>query len=89
MNCLINYHPSFVAIMNFYENEKDTYFKDHYQELFNAAFAKNEQQLLDKIISLYKEPKNQQPIMHQYAIDNFSSEKICDSFTKLYREALN
>jgi glycosyltransferase involved in cell wall biosynthesis len=50
---------------------------------------KNEQQLLDKIMSLYKEPKNQQTIMHQYAIDNFSSEKICDSFTKLYREALN
>lgn len=64
------------------------------QEFFPNEFGflidkKNEQQLLDKIISLYKEPKNQQPIMHQYAIDNFSSEKICDSFTKLYREALN
>ena len=64
------------------------------QEFFPNEFGflidkKNEQQLLDKIISLYKEPKNQQPIMHQYAIDNFSIEKICDSFTKLYREALN
>ena len=64
------------------------------QEFFPNEFGflidkKNEQQLLDKIISLYKEPKNQQPIMHQYAIDNFSSEKICDSFTKLYKEALN
>jgi len=64
------------------------------QEFFPNEFGflidkKNEQQLLDKIMNLYKEPKNQQPIMHQYAIDNFSSEKICDSFTKLYREALN
>ena len=64
------------------------------QEFFPNEFGflidkKNEQQLLDKIMNLYKEPKNQQPIMHQYAIDNFSSEKICDSFTKLYKEALN
>ena len=49
----------------------------------------NEKQLLNKIINLYKKPKNKSSKMHQYAVDNFSSKKICDSFTKLYREALN
>jgi len=54
MNCLINYHPSFVAIMNFYENEKDTYFKNHYRELLNTAFAKNEQQLLFNLLRAFR-----------------------------------
>lgn len=49
----------------------------------------NEKQLLNKIINLYKKPKNKSSKMHQYTVDNFSSKKICDSFTKLYREALN
>ena len=52
MDCLIDYHPNFVAIMNFYENEKDKVFKDHYRELFNAAFAKNEQQSLNLLRAL-------------------------------------
>jgi len=50
---------------------------------------KNEQQLLDKIIKIYREPKNQSDTMHQYAIDNFSSKKICNSFTSLYNKVLN
>ena len=49
----------------------------------------NEKQLENKILNLYHNPKNQSSKMHQYAIDNFSSKRICDSFTKLYIKTLN
>ena len=52
MDRLIDCRPNFVAIMNFYEYEKDTYFKYHYRELLNAAFAKNEQQSLNLLRAL-------------------------------------
>lgn len=64
------------------------------KEFFPSEFGfliqkRNEQQLLECIIKLYGCPKRQSLRMHQYAIMNFSSKKICGSFTKLYQSALD
>lgn len=44
----------------------------------------NEQELLQKLIQIHKDPKPNPEEMHTYAETHFSPEKICDSFTKLY-----
>ena len=49
----------------------------------------NEHQLLEKIIEIHNNPIKKSKQMHQYAADNFSSEKICDSFSKLYDKAIS
>ena len=49
----------------------------------------NENQLVEKIIEIYHNPITKSNNMHQYANTNFSSEKICESFSKLYLKALN
>ena len=49
----------------------------------------NENQLVEKIIEIHHNPIKKSNNMHQYANTNFSSEKICDSFSKLYLKALN
>ena len=49
----------------------------------------NEDQLLQKIIEIYNNPMSRSKKMHQFANDNFSSEIICDSFSKLYLQAIN
>lgn len=52
--------------------------------------AKNQEQLLQGLISFYNQ-KNQivsSDEMHKYAVNNFSEEKICDTFTKLYTKVL-
>ena len=88
MNCLIDCHPSFVAIMNFYENEKDTYFKDHYQELFNAAFAKNEQKSLNLLRALtswlgrINEPRKEEVLEYYFdrLLENCDNLKNCKDY---------
>ena len=64
------------------------------KEFFPSEFGhliqqNNEQQLLDAVMKLYLNPKNLSLKMHQYATENFSDKKICDSFTKLYNKALD
>ena len=49
----------------------------------------NENQLVEKIIEIHDNPITKSNNMHQYANTNFSSEKICESFSKLYLKALN
>jgi len=49
----------------------------------------NENQLVEKIIEIHHNPITKSNNMHQYANTNFSSEKICESFSKLYLKALN
>ena len=49
----------------------------------------NEDQLVEKIIEIHDNPITKSNNMHQYANTNFSSEKICESFSKLYLKALN
>ena len=49
----------------------------------------NEDQLAEKIIEIHHNPITKSNNMHQYANSNFSSEKICESFSKLYLKALN
>ena len=49
----------------------------------------NENQLVEKIIEIHYNPITKSNNMHQYANTNFSSEKICESFSKLYLKALN
>jgi len=48
----------------------------------------NEDQLAEKIIEIHHNPIIKSNNMHQYANTNFSSEKICESFSKLYLKAL-
>ena len=64
------------------------------QEFFPNDFGflieqNNEDQLVEKILEIHHNPITKSNDMHQYANTNFSSEKICDSFSKLYFEALN
>lgn len=49
----------------------------------------NEEQLLEKIMEIHQNPITKSDDMHQYANTNFSSEKICESFSKLYLKTLN
>ena len=64
--------------------------KEYFPEEFGCLIdKKNEQQLLEKIVELYKTPKDQKSNMHQYAIENFGEQRICNSFTELYMSALN
>ena len=48
----------------------------------------NEDQLAEKIIEIHHNPITKSNNMHQYANTNFSSGKICESFSKLYLKAL-
>ena len=48
----------------------------------------NEDQLFQKLIGIFNNPFSRGVKMHQYANDNFSSEIICDSFSKLYIKAI-
>ena len=64
------------------------------QEFFPSDFGfliekNNEDQLLQKVIEIYNKPISISKKMHQFANDNFSSEKICESFSELYLKALN
>jgi glycosyltransferase involved in cell wall biosynthesis len=64
------------------------------QEFFPKNFGfliepNNEDQLFQKLIEIFNNPFSRSIIMHQYANDNFSSEIICDSFSKLYIKAIN
>ena len=49
----------------------------------------NEDQLLQKLIEMHNNPITKSEKMHQFAIDNFSSEKIYNSFSKLYFKAIS
>lgn len=49
----------------------------------------NEDQLLKKIMEIHQNPITKSDDMHQYANTNFSSEKICESFSRLYLKTLN
>ena len=64
------------------------------QEFFPNDFGfliekNNENQLLEKIMEIHQNPITKSDDMHQYANTNFSSEKICESFSELYLKALN
>lgn len=50
---------------------------------------KDHQELINKIIEIHNHPIEKPEAMHSYAKDHFSPEKICESFTKLYLEAIN
>ncbi len=64
--------------------------KEYFPNEFGSLIEKkNEHQLLEKIIDIYKKPINLQSKMHQYVIENFGSKKICDLFTNLYVSSLN
>lgn len=63
-------------------------------EFFPADFGflippKDQQKLVEKIMQIQKNPILKKSIMHHYAEENFSPKKICDSFTKLYLDAIN
>ncbi len=49
----------------------------------------NEDQLVEKIISIHHNPITKSDGMHKYANTNFSSGKICESFSRLYLKTLN
>jgi len=64
------------------------------QEFFPKDFGflieqNNEEQLLEKIMEIHQNPITKSDDMHQYANTNFSSEKICESFSELYLRAIN
>ena len=48
----------------------------------------DEKALENKIVEIYNNPINKEEEMHEYAIQNFGIDKICDSFTELYKKAL-
>ncbi len=50
---------------------------------------KNENQLLEKLIHIYRFSKNNTEEMHKYAQENFSNNSIANQFSKLYEKALN
>ena len=64
------------------------------QEFFPNDFGfliekNNENQLVEKILEIHHNPITKSNSMHKYANTNFSSEKICESFSELYFKALN
>ena len=64
------------------------------QEFFPNDFGfliekNNENQLVEKILEIHHNPITKSNSMHKYANTNFSSEKICESFSELYLKALN
>ena len=49
----------------------------------------NEEHLFEKIMEIHQNPITKSDDMHQYANTNFSLEKICESFSRLYLKTLN
>ena len=63
--------------------------QEYFPKEFGYLINKNdESELLEKLKTIYENPIHLGEEMHTYAVENFSSEKICDSFTKLYLDAL-
>jgi glycosyltransferase involved in cell wall biosynthesis len=51
---------------------------------------KDEDALLNAILKVYTNFKNHNSAkMHQYVIDNFSKNQICDAFTEFYQKSIN
>ena len=52
--------------------------------------AKNKEKLLQALMGFYNHKKQlvSSEKMHKYAVNNFSKEKICDTFTKLYMKRI-
>ena len=42
-----------------------------------------------RVMEIHQNPITKSDDMHQYANTNFSSEKICESFSRLYLKTLN
>ncbi len=63
------------------------YFPEGYGTLIPAE---NKEKLLQALMDFYNHKKQLVPSekMHKYAVNNFSKEKICDTFTKLYTKVL-
>ncbi|MEN8126120.1 MAG: glycosyltransferase family 4 protein [Bacteroidota bacterium] len=63
---------------------------EHFPSDFGKLItAKDEKELLNSILELYKEKENKQKgKMHQYAKDHFSKEKISSDFSDLYYKIL-
>lgn len=63
---------------------------EYFPSDFGTLIDKNNQeQLLQELLEIYTKPVINSEKMHKYAVDNFSPEKICDSFTKFYLDCLN
>lgn len=63
------------------------YFPEGYGTLIPA---KNKEKLLQALMGFYNHKKQlvSSEKMHKYAVNNFSKEKICDTFTKLYMKGI-
>ena len=61
------------------------YFPKEFGQLINKG---DENALLNALIDIQQHPIKKSEEMHKYAIENFSPQKICDSFTNLYLDAL-
>jgi glycosyltransferase involved in cell wall biosynthesis len=62
------------------------YFPDNFGILIEPN---NEEELLASILKIHSNYKIEKPnIMHQYAVNHFSKEKICEVFTNLYLKSL-
>lgn len=63
--------------------------KEYFPKEFGQLIKKgDESALLNALVGLQELPINKSEEMHKYAVENFSPQKICDSFTKLYLDAL-
>jgi glycosyltransferase involved in cell wall biosynthesis len=64
--------------------------EEYFPKEFGAFVTKNNSnELAEKIISFYKTPIQKQEEMHNYAIHNFSKERIAEQFSDIYKETLN
>lgn len=64
--------------------------KEYFPKEFGYLLKKgDETRLLNLLQTIRQNPINQSEKMHNYAVENFSQEKICAYFTKLYLDALN
>lgn len=61
------------------------FFPNHFGYLIQKG---NEDELLKTLVHIQQNPIDKQTEMHDYAVENFSPEKICNSFTKLYLDTL-
>ena len=63
--------------------------KEYFPKEFGHLIQKeDENALLDALINIQQHPINKSKEMHEYAVENFSPQKICDSFTNLYLDTI-
>jgi len=62
------------------------YFPDEYGLLIQP---RNEEELVDSIVKVYHSERPNTQKMHDYVVNTFSNEHICEVFTDLYLKSLN